>query len=59
MVEICECIKSWISIPKGKNRPLLTGVFRNAEDIDSAVGILQEDIGEGRQEGSDGELASE
>jgi hypothetical protein len=44
MVEACECIKSWISIPKGKSRPLLAGVFREAEDIDAAVRILQEDI---------------
>jgi len=46
MVEVCECIKSWISIPKGKSRPLLAGVFRRAEDIDAAVRILQEDIRE-------------
>ena len=44
MVEACECIKSWISIPKGKSRPLLGGVFRAAKDIDAAVSILQEDI---------------
>jgi hypothetical protein len=44
MVEACECIKSWISIPKGKSRPLLAGVFRVAKDIDAAVRILQEDI---------------
>ncbi|KAG8664644.1 uncharacterized protein FPOAC1_013424 [Fusarium poae] len=40
MVEACECIKSWISVPKGKSRPLLAGVFREAEDIDAAVRIL-------------------
>jgi hypothetical protein len=55
MVEICECIKSWISIPKGKTRPLLAGVFRNAEDIDAAVRILQEDIERERQVDSDSE----
>jgi hypothetical protein len=44
MVEACECIKSWISIPKGKSRPLLAGVFRAAKDIDAAVRILQDDI---------------
>jgi hypothetical protein len=44
MVEACECIKSWISIPKGKSRPLLAGVFRAAKDIDAAVRILQEDL---------------
>ncbi|KAG8673970.1 hypothetical protein FPOAC1_007289 [Fusarium poae] len=38
MVEACECIKSWISVPKGKSRPLLAGVFREAEDIDAARG---------------------
>ncbi|KAI8399992.1 hypothetical protein FOFC_18811, partial [Fusarium oxysporum] len=36
MVEACECIKSWISVPKGKSRPILAGVFREAEDIDAA-----------------------
>ena len=44
MVEACECIKSWISIPKGKSRPLLAGVFRAAKDIEAAVRILQEDL---------------
>jgi hypothetical protein len=44
MVEACECIKSWISVPKGKSRPLLAGVFRAAKDIDAAVRMLQEDI---------------
>jgi hypothetical protein len=42
MVEACECIKSWISVPKGKSRPLLARVFREAEDIDAAVRILQD-----------------
>jgi hypothetical protein len=53
MVEACECIKSWISVPKGKSRPVLAGVFRRAEDIDAAVRILQEDIEMGRGEESD------
>lgn len=53
MVEACECIKSWISVPKGKSRPLLAGVFRGAEDIDVAVRILQEDIEMDRGEESD------
>lgn len=53
MVEACECIKSWISVPKGKSRPLLAGVFRGAEDIDVAVRILQEDIEMGKGEESD------
>lgn len=55
MVEICECIKNWISIPKGKTRPLLAGVFRNAEDIDVAVRILQENIERERNVDSDSE----
>ncbi|KID95134.1 transposase, partial [Metarhizium majus ARSEF 297] len=55
MVEACECIKSWISIPKGKSRPLLAGVFRAAKDIDAAVRILQEDIEMDKEEESDGE----
>jgi hypothetical protein len=44
MVEAYKCIKSWISIPKGQSRPLLIGVFREAEDINAAIRILQEDI---------------
>lgn len=44
MVEACGCIKSWISIPEGKGRPLLSGVFRAAKDVDAVVRILQEDI---------------
>ncbi|KAH7337368.1 hypothetical protein BKA66DRAFT_479834 [Pyrenochaeta sp. MPI-SDFR-AT-0127] len=44
MVEIGECIKVWVSIPKGKARPLLAGVFWNADDVDAAVRVLQEDI---------------
>ena len=55
MVEICECVKNWVGIPKGKARPLLAGVFRNAEDIDAAVRILQEDIERDRNVESDSE----
>lgn len=55
MVEACECIKSWISVPKGKSRPLLAGVFRRAEDVDAAVRILQEQIEMGEGAESDGE----
>jgi hypothetical protein len=55
MVEACECIKSWISVPKGKSRPLLAGVFRRAEDIDAAVRILQEEIEISEGAESDGE----
>jgi hypothetical protein len=54
MVEACECIKSWISIPKGKSRALLAGVFRAAKDIDAAVRILQEDIEMDKGAESDG-----
>lgn len=58
MVEACECIKSWISVPQGKSRPLLAGVFRKTEDIDAAVRMLQEDIemdngAEGESEGEE------
>ena len=35
MVEYSECLKSWVSIPSGKDRPLL-GVFRSAEEVDKA-----------------------
>ncbi|KAH7460529.1 hypothetical protein FOMA001_g19543 [Fusarium oxysporum f. sp. matthiolae] len=55
MVEAGECIKSWISVPKGKSRPLLAGVFKEAEDIDAAVRILQEDIEMSKGAESDGE----
>ena len=36
MVEYSECLKSWISIPSGKDRPLLAGVFWSAEEVDIA-----------------------
>jgi len=39
MVEYSECLKSWVSVPKGKCRPLLAGVFRSAEEVDKACGI--------------------
>jgi hypothetical protein len=40
IVEYSECLKSWISIPEGKDRPLLAGVFQLAEEIDKACNIL-------------------
>lgn len=43
IVEYSECLKSWISIPRGKCRPLFAGVFRSAEEVDKACGILLED----------------
>jgi hypothetical protein len=43
IVEYSECLKSWISVPRGKRQPLLTGVFRSAEEIDKACNILLED----------------
>lgn len=55
MVEACECIKSWISIPKGKTKPLMAGVFRKAEDIDAAVRILQDGMEMERRVGGDSE----
>jgi hypothetical protein len=39
MVEYSECLKSWVSVPMGKRRPLLAGVFRSAEEVDKACGI--------------------
>ena len=32
MVEYSECLKSWVSVLKGKHRPLLAAVFRSAEE---------------------------
>ena len=44
MVEYSECLKSWVSIPSGKDRPLLAGVFRSAEEVDKAFsGALEDD----------------
>jgi hypothetical protein len=54
MVEACECIKSWIGVPKGKSRPLLAGIFKAVEDIDAAVRILQDDIEAGKGGENDG-----
>lgn len=58
ILEVCECIKSRISIPKGKSRPLLAGVFRRVEDIDVDVRILQEDIREDKDMDKGAENAS-
>ena len=49
IVEYTEYIKSWITIPKGKQRPLLTGVFRSAKEVDKAYSILLEDTTRTRQ----------
>src|ERR1700735_4870315 len=39
VVEYSECLKSWVSVLKGKRRPLLAAVFRSAEEVDKACGI--------------------
>jgi hypothetical protein len=41
MVEITECIKSWVRIPPGKERAVLSGIFRNALQVEEAAAILE------------------
>ena len=41
MVEVSECIKSWVRIPPGKERAVLSGIFRNALQVEEAAAILE------------------
>ena len=41
MVEITECLKSWVRIPPGKERAVLSGIFRNATQVEEAAAILE------------------
>jgi hypothetical protein len=41
MVEITECLKSWVRISPGKEGAVLSGIFRNATQVEEAAAILE------------------
>jgi hypothetical protein len=43
MVERTECLKSWISIIRGRQQALLSGVL-NSRFVDEAINLLQKDL---------------
>jgi hypothetical protein len=52
MVETTECSKSWVHVRPGRACALLTGVFRNSQDVDETIKLLQEEKhGDGFDEG--------
>lgn len=57
MVEMTECVKSWVRIRPGRARAVLSGVFRNSQHADDALRVLQEDSH--REEVSEAELSLE
>ena len=46
MVEITECIKSWVRIPPGRASGVLSGVFRSTQHVEEAAKILEEAVEE-------------
>ena len=40
MVEVTECIKDWIRIPRGKEHALLSGVFKDSQHVEKAMRLL-------------------
>lgn len=46
MVEMTECIKSWVHVRPGRARAVLSGVFRNSRCADDALEVLhREELG--------------
>jgi hypothetical protein len=44
MLEMAECLKSWISITPGRQQAPLSGVFRNSGFVDEAIKLLEENL---------------
>ena len=44
MVEMTECLKSWISITPGRQKAPLSGFFINSRFVDEAIGLLKEHL---------------
>lgn len=42
MVEISECLKSWVKIREGREQAVLAGVFRHSREIEDLMEILKE-----------------
>ena len=53
MVEMTECLKSWVKITPGRQQAPLSGVFRESRFIDEAAEYLEMTLG---AEGSLGRL---
>lgn len=53
MIEMTECLKSWVRITPGRQQAPLSGVFRGSRFIDEAVEYLEMTLG---TEGSLGEV---
>ena len=43
MVEMTECIKSWMHVRPGRACAVLPGVFRTSQDVDETIEMLQEE----------------
>lgn len=51
MVEMTECIKSWVHSRPGRACAVLPGVFRTSQEVDETIEMLQEELeGEGSDE---------
>src|SRR5256885_2360731 len=59
MVEMMECLKSWVRIPLGKKHSLLSGVFRDSLAVEEAAKILEEVMEELQQAEESTEEASQ
>ena len=44
MVEMTECIKSWVSITPGQQHAPLSGIFINNQFVDEAINYLEENL---------------
>jgi hypothetical protein len=42
MIEIAECLKSWVLIIKGRDHAPLSGVFLNSTSLSKAIKVLEE-----------------
>jgi hypothetical protein len=42
MVEMAECLKSWIGITPGRQQAPLSGVFADSRFVEEAIDLLQE-----------------
>ena len=42
MIEMAECLKSWVLITKGRDHAPLSGVFLNSTSLSKAIKVLEE-----------------
>jgi hypothetical protein len=43
MIEMAECLKSWVLITKGRDHAPLSGVFLNSKFVNKAVEVMEEE----------------